>query len=171
MGIHNEQDTAGQEIYHALSALYYRDSDFAIIVYDVTDIESFKRVRNWVDQLKSQVPSCKIALAANKCDLEWKVSEQESLEYSTFITVRFCKALGLVQFSTSAMNGEGINKLFSFIVKELYGSSPDGMADKPMIKHETGITTAPSTQNTTQSKGNVKLGKKDQKKKEKKCCD
>jgi len=47
------QDTAGQEIYHALSTLYYRESDIAIIVYDLTDIESFKRVRNWVEQLNN----------------------------------------------------------------------------------------------------------------------
>jgi len=37
-------DTAGQEKFHALSPLYYRRSQGAIIVYDITDEDSFKRV-------------------------------------------------------------------------------------------------------------------------------
>ena len=75
------QDTAGQEVYHALSTLYYRDAQFAIIVYDLTDVDSFAKLKSWVDQLKSEVPSCEIVLAANKCDMKWKVSEADTNEY------------------------------------------------------------------------------------------
>ena len=38
------QDTAGQERYHALGPIYYRDSHGAIVVYDITDEDSFKKV-------------------------------------------------------------------------------------------------------------------------------
>lgn len=38
------QDTAGQERYHALGPIYYRDSQGAIIVYDITDEDSFHKV-------------------------------------------------------------------------------------------------------------------------------
>jgi Ras-related protein Rab-21 len=41
-------DTAGQERFHALAPIYYRDADVAIIVYDVTDVQSFEKVKNWV---------------------------------------------------------------------------------------------------------------------------
>jgi Ras-related protein Rab-21 len=37
-------DTAGQERYHALSPIYYRGSQGAFLVYDITDIDSFQRV-------------------------------------------------------------------------------------------------------------------------------
>ena len=67
-------------MFHALSLLYYRDAQFAIIVYDVTDVESFKKLQVWVDSLKHEVPNCKIALAANKCDLKWKISESSAVE-------------------------------------------------------------------------------------------
>ena len=40
------QDTAGQERYHALGPIYYRDSQGAIIVYDITDEDSFHKVRS-----------------------------------------------------------------------------------------------------------------------------
>lgn len=38
------QDTAGQERYHALSPIYYRGSNGAFLVYDITDTDSFQRV-------------------------------------------------------------------------------------------------------------------------------
>ena len=38
------QDTAGQERYHALGPIYYRDSQGAIVVYDITDEDSFAKV-------------------------------------------------------------------------------------------------------------------------------
>lgn len=39
------KDTAGQEKYHALGPIYYRGSNGAFLVYDITDIDSFERVR------------------------------------------------------------------------------------------------------------------------------
>ena len=43
------QDTAGQERFHALGPIYYRDSNGAILVYDITDEDSFQKVT--VDRL------------------------------------------------------------------------------------------------------------------------
>ena len=40
----NLWDTAGQEKYHALNQLFYRGSNGALLVYDVTDKESFAKV-------------------------------------------------------------------------------------------------------------------------------
>jgi len=37
-------DTAGQERFHALGPIYYRDSNGAILVYDITDEDSFQKV-------------------------------------------------------------------------------------------------------------------------------
>ena len=51
------QDTAGQERYHALGPIYYRDSQGAIIVYDITDEDSFHKVRltNFLPSLHSSL--------------------------------------------------------------------------------------------------------------------
>ena len=38
-------DTAGQERFHALGPIYYRDADAALLVYDLTDLDSFERVK------------------------------------------------------------------------------------------------------------------------------
>lgn len=44
----NIWDTAGQERFHALGPIYYRDSQGALLVYDITDPKSFDRVRSYV---------------------------------------------------------------------------------------------------------------------------
>ena len=48
-------DTAGQERFHALGPIYYRDAQAALLVYDITDADSFLRVQTWVKELKQMV--------------------------------------------------------------------------------------------------------------------
>jgi Ras-related protein Rab-21 len=64
-------DTAGQERFHALGPIYYRDADGALLVYDITDSESFNKVRKWVKELRKIVGNdIVIAIAGNKVDME-----------------------------------------------------------------------------------------------------
>ncbi|NXW50132.1 RAB21 protein, partial [Nyctiprogne leucopyga] len=46
---------AGQERFHALGPIYYRDSNGAILVYDITDEDSFQKVKNWVKELRKML--------------------------------------------------------------------------------------------------------------------
>ena len=47
-----------------------RGSQAAIVVYDITNKDTFVRAKSWVRELKSQAdPKIVIALAGNKCDL------------------------------------------------------------------------------------------------------
>nr|XP_025685020.1 ras-related protein RHN1-like [Arachis hypogaea] len=45
-------DTTGQERYHSLAPMYYRGADAAIVVYDITSMESFARAKKWVQQVQ-----------------------------------------------------------------------------------------------------------------------
>lgn len=64
-------DTAGQERFRTLTASYYRGAQGIIIVYDVTDRDSFENVRNWIQEIEKYSKSnvCKV-LVGNKCDQE-----------------------------------------------------------------------------------------------------
>ena len=44
-------DTAGQERFESLTKMYFKDSDAALIVYDVTFPESFERAKKWIKDL------------------------------------------------------------------------------------------------------------------------
>ncbi|OWK17038.1 RAB21, partial [Cervus elaphus hippelaphus] len=82
-------DTAGQERFHALGPIYYRDSNGAILVYDITDEDSFQKVKNWVKELRKMLGNeiC-LCIVGNKVDLEKErhvsIQEAESLIYKNF---------------------------------------------------------------------------------------
>ena len=93
----NIWDTVGQERFHALGPIYYRDADAALLVYDITDQQSFTRVKGWVKELKKVVGSeIKLAIAGNKSDLEKQrvvpIKEAEA----------YAESIGAVHYSTSA---------------------------------------------------------------------
>ncbi|KAL2614920.1 hypothetical protein AAZV13_08G035732 [Glycine max] len=47
-------DTAGQERYHSLAPMYYRGAAAAIVVYDITSMDSFVRAKKWVREVLRQ---------------------------------------------------------------------------------------------------------------------
>ncbi|CAK9803586.1 Ras-related protein Rab-21 [Anthophora plagiata] len=100
-------DTAGQEKFHALGPIYYRTSNGAILVYDITDEDTFQKVKNWVKELKKILGSeiC-LAIAGNKVDLEKdrSVSIEEAEEYA--------KQVGAMHYHTSAKLNQNIKEMF-----------------------------------------------------------
>jgi small GTP-binding protein len=66
-------DTAGQERYHSLSPLFYRDAEAGVIVFDVTDADSFGKATKWISDLKQERgDDVFVIIAGNKADLEAK---------------------------------------------------------------------------------------------------
>lgn len=63
-------DTAGQERYHTLTVSYYKKSQGILLVYDVTNRESFENTRKWMQQIVLNADaSVNKVLIGNKCDL------------------------------------------------------------------------------------------------------
>ena len=44
----NIWDTAGQERFDSINKMYFRDADAAIVIYDITDTQSFEKADKWV---------------------------------------------------------------------------------------------------------------------------
>jgi small GTP-binding protein len=64
-------DTAGQERYRSLAPMYYRGAACAVVVYDITNPDSFAGAKSWVKELQRRGDAnVVIALAGNKADLE-----------------------------------------------------------------------------------------------------
>ncbi|XP_012279358.1 ras-related protein Rab-21 [Orussus abietinus] len=100
-------DTAGQEKFHALGPIYYRMSNGAVLVYDITEKYTFKKVKDWVKELRKMLgyDVC-LAIAGNKIDLEKNrnVSIEEAEEYA--------KQVGAMHFHTSAKLNQNIEEMF-----------------------------------------------------------
>ncbi|XP_078287476.1 ras-related protein Rab-5B isoform X2 [Rhinoraja longicauda] len=100
-------DTAGQERYHSLAPMYYRGAQAAIVVYDITNQETFARAKTWVKELQRQAsPSIVIALSGNKADL----ANKRMVEYEE--AQAYAEDNSLLFMETSAKTAMNVNDLF-----------------------------------------------------------
>lgn len=107
-------DTAGQERYHSLAPMYYRGAQAAIVVYDISNKETFHKAQTWIKELQRQAnPNIVIALAGNKLDLANKraVSYEEAKAYADESSLLFME--------TSAKTAANVMDIFTSIAKKL----------------------------------------------------
>lgn len=107
-------DTAGQERYEAMTPLYYRSAEAAIIVFDLTLTESFHKAKFWLSRLRQARPSpdMPIALVGNKMDCPERETKIEEV-------LEFARSNGLEYFETSARTGQNVDEMFAFLALAL----------------------------------------------------
>eukprot|EP00042_Codosiga_hollandica_P035279 m.260308 g.260308 ORF g.260308 m.260308 type:complete len:210 (+) comp54599_c0_seq3:192-821(+) len=100
-------DTAGQERFRSVTRSYYRGAAGALLVYDITNRESFNALTNWLTDARSLASQdIVIILVGNKKDLEGE-REVTFLEAS-----KFAQDNDLLFFETSARTGENVEEVF-----------------------------------------------------------
>ncbi|GFV61602.1 ras-related protein Rab-3 [Trichonephila clavipes] len=104
-------DTAGQERYRTITTAYYRGAMGFILMYDVTNEESFNSVRDWVTQIKTYSwDNAQVVLVGNKCDME------DERVVSTERGKQLSDTLGLEFFETSAKENLNVKIVFERLV-------------------------------------------------------
>ena len=81
---------------------YYSLADGALIVYDITDQDSWSRAQHWVRELRKMDRPIQIAMAGNKCDLE------KSRAVSAADVEAFAASVGAVHILCSAKLNKGL---------------------------------------------------------------
>ena len=99
-------DTAGSEQYRSITRTYYRNSACAIIVYDISNKESFENIPNWIlDCKQNNEYNIHMILVGNKDDLvKREVSEEQGK--------RLAEEYGLKFYEASALTGHNIEEIF-----------------------------------------------------------
>jgi len=100
-------DTAGQERFRTITSSYYRGAHGIIIVYDITDVESFNNVRQWlfeIDRFASE--QVNKLLVGNKSDLVNK------RVVTTETAKEFAEGLGIPFLETSAKSSTNVEEAF-----------------------------------------------------------
>ena len=109
-------DTAGQEIFHSLTKNFYRKADGIIIVFDITNRESFDRVHDWVKSVYDNTDTYKeipILLVGNKIDLEMnrQISKDEGIKLSEYFEIPY--------FEASAKTSIGVREFMLKIILDV----------------------------------------------------
>lgn len=126
-------DTAGQERFRTITSSYYRGAHGIIVVYDVTDQESFNNVKQWLQEIDRYASeNVNKLLVGNKCDLTTK----KVVDYTT--AKEFADSLGIPFLETSAKNATNVEQSFmtmaAEIKKRMGPGATAGGAEKSNVK-------------------------------------
>lgn len=108
-------DTAGQERFRNITQQYYKGTDGVFLVYDITDRNTFEKVRDWMKQIKehTQTENIGIMLLGNKCDLNDK--REVSFEEGNGLANEY----GIMFKETSAYKDINISECFNDLVTNI----------------------------------------------------
>ena len=123
-------DTAGQEKYKSMVSSYYRGANVALIVFDITNHQSFDALPLWIENFYKNGPEQKnIILIGNKKDMaeQREVTQQEAEAFS--------EANNMIYFETSAKEGDNIEYVFNYAAEKLlefYGKNNEAILKRQM---------------------------------------
>ncbi|OHS95311.1 small GTP-binding protein [Tritrichomonas foetus] len=115
-------DTAGQELFRSVTRGYYRGSAGALLVFDLTNRDSFENIGRWLQDIRDVARSDVVTLLiGNKSD---KAGDQRAV--STEEAQEFAKAHNMQYFETSAKTGTNIAESIEACVAVIEKNVDDG---------------------------------------------
>ncbi|VDO81142.1 unnamed protein product [Heligmosomoides polygyrus] len=107
-------DTAGQERFRTITSSYYRGAHGIIVVYDITDQESFNNVKQWLQEIdRYACENVNKLLVGNKCDLTAKRAVE------TTAAKEYADQLGIPFLETSAKSSTNVEQAFLTMAAEI----------------------------------------------------
>jgi len=108
-------DTAGQERFNTITSAYYHSTDGVLLVFDITQRDSFHNVLQWLQELEFHAPpDVRKILVGNKSDES--ASRQIPVEEAQSLAQR----LGVAYFETSAKDASLVTEAFSGLIHNIY---------------------------------------------------
>ena len=108
-------DTAGQEKFASIAKSYFRQAVGVILVFDITDRQSFNDLSKWLSDVRSLCdPNAAVTLIGNKLDLSSsrKISVSEAQQFATHNQLEYLEV--------SAKGGDNITEAFQRAAKAVY---------------------------------------------------
>lgn len=131
-------DTGGQERFGTITKAYYRSAEAVILVYDITDKQSFNELGRWVDEIDMHTRNDPIRiLVGNKCDMtELRQTSKEEGQ-------QFAEPRGFQFFETSSLTGENVHEMFLNVAQQVYEIKKRGESVKEIPTEIINLTEPP----------------------------
>lgn len=113
-------DTAGQERYRSVVPMYYKGAKGIIIVFDITNRESFEGAKRWVEEIESYSNTAVLSLVGNKVDA------QELRQIGQDVAKAFASQHKLNYYESSAKDGLNIKEIFDNIAEKIPKANDSG---------------------------------------------
>jgi len=108
-------DTAGQERYRAIASLYYRQAVGALLVYDITNFESFENLPLWLTEIRTHgKDDIVVGLLGNKLDL------RHIRAVTTAEGQQFASENNLLFLETSSLDAHNVELAFEDMIYQVY---------------------------------------------------
>ena len=108
-------DTAGQDRFRAITKNYYKGANGIILIYDVTNMQTYENVKNWISQIKEEAsPNVIIYLVGNKIDFpdeQRLIKAEDGQKIADEFNLPFKEA--------SAKDGTNVNEIFQELLEEI----------------------------------------------------
>lgn len=127
-------DTAGQERFRTLTTAYYRGAMGILLMYDITNCESFNHLSMWLKNISENAsPNVAKLLVGNKCDMNShrEVPENRGKQIAENFEIGFLE--------TSCKSNLNIDDAFITIARDIRDRRSqekpcDGLPDSPVLK-------------------------------------
>ena len=104
-------DTAGQERFSKLTSSYYRNAQGVLLVFDLSNRETFTSLNKWHQELQAYCPNAPIVVVGNKSDQPRQTTRAEALKYAESIHAKYVEV--------SAKSNLNINEVFQTLLGEI----------------------------------------------------
>jgi small GTP-binding protein len=117
-------DTAGEEKFDSLTSFYCRKARAALVVYDMSSLESFNSLPRWVEKVRNEAaPNCTIVIVGNKADLV--ADRPAARQVDAAEARRYAQSIGALLFEASAKTGAGVAEAFQRVVELAIQEDPE----------------------------------------------
>jgi GTPase SAR1 family protein len=139
---------------------YYRDAAGVLIVYDVTNSDTFTRVCRWVDEIKKYCEDNVVkVLVGNKDDLVPTENSPIRKAVSTEEAAQYARHMNLPFFETSAKDNKNVETVFHTVTRLALQQRLEAR-QKSHPSHRTDLTNGAPSSQAIQLKGSKKKEKK-----------
>ena len=132
-------DTAGQERYKAMTKTYYKSSEAALILYDITKKDTFDNVNNWIESINNStlIDNNKYAIFVIGTKIDLVESGKRDREVTEEEAIEMCKKYNVEwggECSNKEYKLEKLKEIFSGFIQILYKKFGDKKTEQASLK-------------------------------------